>query len=278
MPRIPACPVSLTGECLSSWIERTACFYGCDFDHWIGQFSVELMRRGETTTDLDLSKTLWTVVGECTGVSPARLPSVLSDTSQLLSNRARLAFCEHCWDDDVRSGGQPYIRQHWLKWTTVHCANHREFLSAKYPSLDRYAFFVSWQDIWASKPNWRDAFELRKRAPYSGTGWYRPATGAAHIHRRKQLFRLLERISDASDLPANEALTRALESFPSWRHSDHRSTQTPRMFESMINNAFTEVPGLLENRIELLRQTALLLGCFESRRSSASRDVRSRRK
>jgi hypothetical protein len=212
-----------------------------------------------------VSKNLRTVVGECTGVSPARLPSVLSDTSQLLSTRARLAFCEHCWDDDVRSGGQPYIRQHWLKWTTVHCATHREFLSAKYPSLDRYAFFVSWQDIWASKPNWRDAFELRKRAPYSGTGWYRAATGAAHMCRREQLFRLLERISDASDLPANEALTRALESFSFWRHSE-QPTQIPRMCESMINNAFTEVPGLLENRIELLRQAALLL------------DVRARRK
>jgi hypothetical protein len=142
LPRIPACPISQADESLYSRIERTACFYGCDLDSWLVQFSKELGRHEESKLDLDSSPTFRIVLSKWSGLSVARLPSVLSDTVHLLPTSARLTFCEHCWDEDVRNGGQPYIRRHWLKWTTVHCAIHQVFLSAKHRSIDRTGDYI----------------------------------------------------------------------------------------------------------------------------------------
>jgi hypothetical protein len=46
LPRIPAFPVAQSDESLSSWMERTACFYGCDLGLWVNQFSKELYELG----------------------------------------------------------------------------------------------------------------------------------------------------------------------------------------------------------------------------------------
>jgi hypothetical protein len=147
LPRIPVCPTALADETLSSWIERTACFYGCDSDRWVGQLSTELLTYGKDSVDLDSSVELRMVVGNWSGVSQGKLPQILSGTENWLPSNARLVFCEHCWDEDVRNGRQPYIRRRWLDWTTVHCATHRAFLCAKNRSIDQGGSFISWQDV-----------------------------------------------------------------------------------------------------------------------------------
>jgi hypothetical protein len=209
---------------------------------------MELVRRGETNLDLDLdlSDTLRTLVGEWCGVSLARLPSVLSAEANWLPNDARLAFCEHCWDEDVRTGGQPYIRRHWLSWTAVHCATHRAFLSTKNRGIDRFGF-ISWQDVWASRENWREALEIQKRVPYSERVWRR--TGKPQMDCEDQpLFSSLKRLTNQSDELAKGALSRVLES---WQASEQRP-------------AGINTPVLIENRIEVLRQAALLLKKHDS--------------
>jgi hypothetical protein len=58
-------------------------------------------------------------------------------------------------------------------------------------------------------------------------------------------MRLLERLADPADAPANKALGQVLET---WR----------RPVEQRIKHV--DLPVLLENRIEILRQAAALLG------------------
>ena len=214
LPRIPICPVAQTDECLSSWIERTACFYGCDLDRWIGQFSIEFTTHSELPMDFDLSDKVRAVVSEWSAIPLPKLP-ILSDTTRVLPNNARLAFCEQCWDEDARSGRQPYIRRYWLNWTTVHCVSHRGFLCAKNRSVDANAPHVSWTDVWASKPNWRNALQLQMRGTYAGTLWYRMPSRFCQCTER--LLRLLERLADPSDELANEALDRVC---GIWRSSE----------------------------------------------------------
>lgn len=241
LAKIPICPKSETDECLSSWIERTACFYGCDLDSWVGQFAMELTSSGDLRLDLDLSDAVRAVVSARSTVPLAKLPPPFFDSSQVLPNGARLAFCEQCWDSDVVSGGQPYIRRHWLDWTYVHCATHRSFLSVKTRSVDAHAPFVSWQDVWASKPSWRASLQLLKRGGCVGL-WSRVPMWSPRP--TESLFRALERVADATDVPATEALIRVLQRWrlPCEKLSGH-----------------VAFPVLLENRIEVLCQAAALL-------------------
>jgi hypothetical protein len=238
-PKIPICPAPLAKECLSSWIERTACFYGCDLDRWLWQFSVAL--NTDRALDLDLSMELRAMLSEWTGISFNRIPR-LADPSTVLPNGARLAFCEQCWDEDVRTGNQPYVRCHWLNWTTVHCCRHREFLSAKNRSVDAHAPHRTWQEVWACKPSWRDALELQAH----GAGvWKLCYTMPKRLPECSQSFMdSLERLANPSDVAASQALGQV---FQTWRRS----------LEQRDRNV--ELPVLLENRIEILAQAAELL-------------------
>lgn len=242
LARIPICPKLEPEECLSSWIERTACFYGCDLDRWIGQFSVELMFHGDSGVDLDLSDGVRALVSAWSAVPLAKLPPPLSDPSRALPNGARLAFCEQCWDADVIGGGQPYIRRDWLNWTSVHCATHQSFLSVKSRSVDAHAPFVSWQDVWTSKPSWRESLELQRRGSCAGALWSRAPMWLPRPTER--LFRALERLTDPTDEPAREVLDRVLQR---WRLPREQST------------GHLDFPVLLEIRVEVLRQAAALL-------------------
>ncbi|MEA2261203.1 MAG: hypothetical protein QOJ51_4028 [Acidobacteriaceae bacterium] len=97
---------------------------------------------------------------------------------------------------------------------------------------------------WVSKPNWRDALGLQERAPYSGIFWYRATTRVTQLGCTKRLFGLFDRLADPSDKSASHTLTRVLES---WRPSERRSARE-------------DMPELLESRIQIMREAALMLG------------------
>jgi hypothetical protein len=138
------------------------------------------------------------------------------------------------WDDDVRNRGQPYIRSHWLNWTTVHCSSHKMFLSVKNRSIDRRAPYVSWQEIWASKASWRESLELPERGGCAGSLWYR---APRQLQRYSEsMSRSLDRFADPADISASRALDRVLQR---WRTPDH-----------------AQFPVLLETRVEVLCQAS----------------------
>src|SRR5258708_5088259 len=115
--QIPICPPPIPGETLSSWMERTACFFGCDFDHWITPIVLELGEFGDTHIDLDTSEPLRRLLARRTGFPLSRIPAVsCRDFPDLLPSTARLGFCRRCWNDDVSNRLQPFIRQAWTRW------------------------------------------------------------------------------------------------------------------------------------------------------------------
>lgn len=237
LPRIPVCPTPLSDECFSSWVERTACFYGCATDRWVGQFSTDLQCLGESSVDWDLSAEARAVLSAWSAISITNLPR-LSDAALVLPMNARLTFCEQCWDDDVQNGDQPYVRRSWLNWATVHCDRHRAFLSSINRSVVANSSGVSWQDVWSRKAAWCDAMELKRRGSGLGSLWFRTSRDLFDPLRQA-----LVRIGDSTDRPAQRALDQVIEV---WRPA----APPQRRFE---------LPVVLENRIEMLSQAAAVL-------------------
>ena len=244
LPRIPACPSPLSDETLSSWTERTACFYGSDLDHWVGQFSTELLNAGRENIDLDSSAELRMLLSKWSCISQSKLPQRLTDAENWLPKTARLAFCEHCWDEDVQNGHQPYIRRRWVRWASVVCETHGAFLCAKNPHIDNGAPFISWQDVWRCKPSWRIPLGLPEKAGFASNIWYRPGIFVSPGYARHDLIRVFSRFSDPSDTQALNALAHVQQI---WTYSGSEPNK-PRL------------PVLLENRIEVLSQAVSALG------------------
>jgi hypothetical protein len=238
LPLIPICPVPLTEECLSSWIERTAGFYGVGLERWIGQFSEELDTDG--TLDLDLSAELRATLSRWSQFCTSRIPP-LANPAIVLPKSARLAFCELCWDDDVRKGTPPYVRRNWLNWATVHCVRHGVYLCAKKRSVEQHATYTDWQEVWACKPSWRSALQLQWRGYDLWALCYRPGRSLPECSRG--LMNSFGRLANPTEKGASETLRRVLRV---WRSSEPE--------EGCLN-----APILLENRIEILVQAATLL-------------------
>jgi hypothetical protein len=238
LSRIPVCPVPLFDECLSSWIERTACFYGCATDQWIGQFSTDVLWFENPSVDWDLSDEARSVLSAWSGISTARLPR-LSETSLVLPMHARLTFCEQCWDDDAHNGGQPYVRRSWLNWATVHCDHHRTFLSSINRSVVAHSAGVSWQEVWSRKAAWRDAMELKGRGTGLGSLWFRTTNKLSGSLRQA-----LVRFGDSTDKSAQRALDQIIGVWNPSPVNDRRRL---------------DLPVILENRIEILSQAATAL-------------------
>jgi hypothetical protein len=241
LPRIPVCPIPLADESLSSWLDRTACFYGCDLERWVGQFTADFCGYG-ADIDLDRSDELRFTIGKWSGVPARRLPPSLTCAGDWLPQAGRLTFCDDCWDQDVRNGSQPYIRRHWLKWTTVHCAEHQKFLCEKNRNLSPAAPCSGWQDIWVSRSNWRAALELPDRV-VTPSIWYQTSKRLTDGWSGTHILSLFERFDAPDDRKANCALASVLEAWASGNTSDEGS----------------EPPVLLENRIEVLQQAISLL-------------------
>jgi hypothetical protein len=238
---IPVCPIPQASETFSSWLERTACFYSCDLDRWIGQFAEDLSEFG-ADLDLDSSDELRSIIGMWSGISQARLPLPLPKSRNWLPDGARLTFCEYCWDEDARAGRQPYIRRQWTRWTAVHCPDHLVFLCAKNRRGVQNASYFDWYDIWGSRPNWRSSFEISCRPSTSGL-WYRPSERLTNPTSSAELFQLLDRLNNPNDLTAFNALANVLRT---WTANSGSYSQE-------------RLPVLLENRIEILKQAALVL-------------------
>ena len=237
LPRIPICPAPLVDECLSSWIERTACFYGCEMDRWVGQFFPDLRCCGEPTLDWDLSDNARSVLSAWSAMSESNLPR-LSDAALVLPLSARLTFCEQCWDDDARSGSQPYVRRSWLNWSTVHCDRHRTFLTSANRSITANASHVNWQEVWSRKAIWCEALELKWRGTGLGSLWFQASRKLS-----EPLMRSLVRLGDSSDVLALQALEKGIGAWHLTRSPSGRP----------------ELPVMLENRIEMLCQAASIL-------------------
>jgi hypothetical protein len=233
-------------ETFSSWLERTACFYSCALDRWIGQFALDFSEF-DADLDLDSSDELRSIVGNWSGISQARLPLPLPKSQSWLPNGARLAFCEYCWDEDPNAGRQPYVRRQWTRWTAVHCADHLAFLCAKNRSIAQNVAYFGWYDILASRPNWRMSFEIPGRPRTSGL-WYRPSERLTNTTPPAELFTLLDRLNDHDDLSATDALASVLRT---WTVKSGSYLQE-------------RIPVLLENRIEILKQAAFVLASSPS--------------
>jgi hypothetical protein len=90
------------------------------------------------------------------------MPAVWSATDRgMLEVSARLAYCPKCWDDDAAHGMAPYIRRVWVRWTSVSCRRHKDWLAARRPATVPGSAPIGWAVIWQSEPRWAEAAGLR---------------------------------------------------------------------------------------------------------------------
>jgi hypothetical protein len=258
--QIPICPSPQRSELLSSWIERTACFYGCDFDHWLAPIQLSLGARKEHSIDIDKNPKLRRSLSSWVGIPLSNMPTALSKTGLvLLPPRARLVFCQICWDEDAASGNQPYVRQIWTHWNTVYCEKHGEFLSAKHTNLDARNDLISWRSVWESRQNWWAPFQLNKRPNFGDAGWYAPGR-IAEFHRDRLLTTLRRFHSPLSPtakqilaLSLRPALYRVIHGLVC--QTDKSGKRFPRMIEPWESVGWKHKlarPVLLETRIAVL--------------------------
>ena len=154
--------------------------------------------------DWDLSDNARSVLSAWSAMSESNLPR-LSDAALVLPLSARLTFCEQCWDDDARSGSQPYVRRSWLNWSTVHCDRHRTFLTSANRSITANASHVNWQEVWSRKAIWCEALELKWRGTGLGSLWFQASRKLS-----EPLMRSLVRLGDSSDVLALQALEKGI--------------------------------------------------------------------
>ncbi len=181
---LPYCPPSYPDELLSSWIARIGLFYGIDyFDVMSSLLPAAGLAGAEWTEDVETDAAVWDALVAWTGLRTGAIPRLLSRSDEnLLEPAARLAYCPVCWDADVHDGRQPYARRSWVRWTTVTCAEHERWLSARQPSPDYESFMNDWGGIWRSKQTWAGAFGLRHDSAlataaeaFNGTSFDQPA-------------------------------------------------------------------------------------------------------
>jgi hypothetical protein len=185
--RIPITPVAHRQELVSSWLERTAIFYGCALEQLIMPILVSDLHK---SLDLDSDPAMRFELSRYTGIPVDQIPaSVPSNQGLLLPPQARACFCADCWDDDARAGKQPFVRDIWTYWCTVHCETHQRFLSTIRPHPDKRCGWVSWERTWQTRPNWVSAFQTWRRASGEQGVWWTPngrkwPTWSAGLSRR----------------------------------------------------------------------------------------------
>jgi len=159
---LPACPRPSVRESLSSWVERAGLFYGCEYEHWLGPvMAATEYSPGRPDLDVDASRLIRRQFHQWTGIAMRHLP--LADPvaeSDRLPVRARITHCPACWDDDVAQGGQPYIRDFWGRWCTIHCARHDRFLSTRTTDLAQFHNLLQWMPNWQSERRWLASFDM----------------------------------------------------------------------------------------------------------------------
>jgi hypothetical protein len=82
--RLPAYPLPMHAETPSSWIERTSCFYGRDFDHRIAPLLFELDESGRGGVDLDANESVRHLLERWTGLPLSQIPAACTVPHSLL--------------------------------------------------------------------------------------------------------------------------------------------------------------------------------------------------
>jgi hypothetical protein len=130
-----------------------------------------------------------------------------------------------------------------------------------FTNLDKRDDYVSWQDVWAAKSNWRSSFDLRKRADYTGVGWYEPLeTDRWSDQQCDQTFSALSRLASQDDSAAIDAVIEAKRIFATGGAPMPEHDRGARMSELMFAAPPAGGPFLLENRIHVLRLAANIHG------------------
>jgi TniQ len=179
--RLPVVPRPAADELLSSWIERTACFYGVDYETWL---SYLMSQAGDLPSpgrhDADQDERIRAVLEGITDLGDAHVPLVIAGVGRdTLARTARIAFCSRCWDDDVARGEQPYVRRQWANWHHVVCAVHCAFLSAREMTGARQMPVTpTWTVLWRARSSWAAAMDV-SHDPESDEKalWYSPGSG-----------------------------------------------------------------------------------------------------
>jgi TniQ len=261
--QFPVVPRRYPDESISSWTERLACFYGVDFDHLLAGLLIEMPQRSrdDGSIDLDSDKRTRAHLIRWTGACASLVPTTIDSRRQkILPPRSRLAFCPHCWDDDIAHSRQPFLRKSWAYWSTVHCATHRVFLKAKLVHPDRRQEFVTWRRVWASKDLWRCAFDLSahdscEESPYT--------VDDKNLSRR--LMSSLRKFENGGNLLRTTALGNALSPRSVGKvermiRSFSGSAHVLGISETALNTCAFPWPLLLERRIAVLLLAVESLG------------------
>jgi hypothetical protein len=170
----------MSGELLSSWIERIGLFYGIGYSHASGilQPSRTTNERG-INDDLDSSDSVRKNAIIWTGVAETIVPEVLPDRDEgTLEVAARLAYCPECWNRDVENGHSPFVRRSWTDWACVTCWYHSTWLRAREPHAGVGDQVNGWAPVWQSNRRWAQAAHLR----------FEPALGSIALGFESHVF------------------------------------------------------------------------------------------
>jgi hypothetical protein len=154
---LAAFPVPEPQESLSSWVERIGMFYGTEYEPWLASL---LSRAGRFPSparhDVDCDREFRAHLLRATNLQEHDVPMVLDASSaNVLHLSARSAFCPLCWDDDVASGRQPFVRRSWAFWHRIICRQHKTFLSARRRvGLRESQGSPSWTPVWRTRKSW----------------------------------------------------------------------------------------------------------------------------
>lgn len=166
-PQLPFVPRAQPDELLSSWLERIGLLYGASIEHVLAAvLAGSEQMPAMAGQDIDADPWMRERIVRWSGVDESHVPTSISLDDGFLPPCARLAFCGHCWDEDVTQGRPPYIRQRWCQWAVVRCNVHQTWLSSRRPSLSPNIQNIGWSAVWQTIASWATQFELNEQPEY----------------------------------------------------------------------------------------------------------------
>lgn len=127
---LPYVPERRSDELLSSWLERTALWYGSSLEAFLGRAAQATgYDVSYAQVDVDLPTATCAYLSVQLGVSPWQLDAILLKHERDILTDGRITFCVSCWDEDVREDDEPYLRRAWRSAWVLHCPVHSHWLS-----------------------------------------------------------------------------------------------------------------------------------------------------
>lgn len=112
--------------------------------------------------DIDASDSIRRALVSWTGFAEKSIPPLLPSAGEnILEVSARLSYCPNCWNEDVKLGRSPYIRQSWANWSCVFCAMHKIWLSAREPGYGFGSELNGWASTWQTNVRWASAAHVQ---------------------------------------------------------------------------------------------------------------------